>query len=265
MTIYPAQKQSEEKKELLTVEFPSVFILEEKGEQQYPPPYAEIVQALPRPRHEQRRRVCLHICLFLMVASAVTAGVMGGIYIWKRYHLQQYSGWCGVRVTNAQSIDGAVSLPIYVDEHVDVDLSAKMERISVPSFSNVDEATFLHDFNKNLTAISDFNKTVCYVLPLDRETTPQPETFLDILRSLLSGALIPDAEEIQAHYRIVFPPVRDVNTVFGRLIDDLCAGFTTYRLVKLPDSKVLPHNHTTYGAYSGGPALVRYNVYNSRN
>ena len=58
------------------------------------------------------------------------------------------------------------------------------EQIDVPEMGNFRQATILHDFETNQTAIVDVMNRNCFVKPLNWATTQPPSDFWDLVRKL---------------------------------------------------------------------------------
>lgn len=237
MTIYTPK--ASDKKDNSGIPDPEVVTepLQKKEKKRVAP---AVIAIATRRRHSNLANLCVLLTALAMFAT----GIIGGIYLYKHLVHRTFRGWCGVRYyeyQNQRSYDhghsaigqtGHRRLVGEFEEHVEIDREGgKYEKLEVPEFEESKKATILHDFEKNFTAVIDSDEARCFVLPLNRTMVKPPKDFWDLLSKLRTGYYLPDAEIVREKYRVLTPPIDNLNP-FGYYIWKECRRFETYRLVK---------------------------------
>jgi len=182
-----------------------------------------------------RRRQCIR-CVLVLVAIilAVMIAMTTALFI-KKYINRPYMGMCDVTFYDevaSQSGNKAAQRSGKFQEEFEVDqVNNKYERLQVPPVLDFRQATVVHDFEKNLTAIVDRFRARCYILPLNRETVQPPKNFLDLLQKFQSGYYLPNAEIVRENYKVQTPAIDDLEPL-GVYIESDCQYFETFHLVK---------------------------------
>lgn len=78
-------------------------------------------------------------------------------------------------------------------------------RVDVPDFKDGRRGRFMHDFKENQSAIIDTTTGRCFIMPLDRETTLPPTSFVDLMKKMGTGYYNIDTERVRRQMRVVTP------------------------------------------------------------
>jgi integral membrane protein 2B len=186
----------------------------------------------------RRRRIrCLImlLSLVLLVVMAMTAA----LFVHKQLHRHRpYTGTCSVKYHEEYASGvggggaGVAAQRGEFSEGVEIDqYHGAYEKLEVPPVLDFRRSTVLHDFEMNLTAIVDRDHARCFILPLNRAAVKPPKNFLDLLDKFKSGYYLPNAEIVRESYKVVIPPIADLEPL-GYYIWSDCQHFDTYHLVK---------------------------------
>lgn len=108
----------------------------------------------------------------------------------------------------------------------------QVERIHMPSFKDFRDTMILHDFQKNYTAIVDYDKRSCYIMKLDRVKVTPPKDWIDLIQKFATGYYMPRADVLRKQYRVTLPALTDISFL-GRYIEKECLYFQTYTMEKM--------------------------------
>ncbi|XP_078312124.1 uncharacterized protein LOC111134615 isoform X1 [Crassostrea virginica] len=108
----------------------------------------------------------------------------------------------------------------------------QVERIHMPSFKDFRDTMILHDFQKNYTAIVDYEKRSCYIMKLDRVKVTPPKDWIDLIQKFATGYYMPRAEVLRKQYRVTLPALKDISFL-GRYIEKECIYFQTYTMERM--------------------------------
>jgi len=190
---------------------------------------------------QRRRRI--RCVLVLMVVMLVVVIALGAIVVHKFIWPKPYRFECQVTYNddllgvdpNAAPQYGVTPTQGTFDETIEVDDAH--ERLQVPPVMDFRRSTIMHDFEKNLTAIVDLDHGRCYILPLDSENVKPPKSLMDLLNKFESGYYMRIAKIVRESYRVVTPPIEDIEAL-GYYIWNDCQFYETYRLVKNVDGPI---------------------------
>lgn len=118
-----------------------------------------------------------------------------------------------------------------VKEEIEV-INEMIERIQVPKFDDIDNTLILHDFERNYSAIVDFDMHTCYVMKLDRRRTAPPKDLIDLIRKINTGYYLPRVDVIRRKYRMMTPAIKDISYLGAYIVHE-CIGYRTYKLEKM--------------------------------
>lgn len=185
----------------------------------------------------RRRRIRCAMIMLLMLLVVAMALVTALLFNSRTLgYMPNYTGECNIMYHEKLPGDAQALIGGSFKETYEID-GVSHERLDVPPVLNFRRSTVLHDFDQNLTAIVDRDNERCFILPLNRGTVEPPKNFLDLLDKFKSGYYLPDAEIVRDTYKVVLPPMRNVEQL-GYYIWSDCQLFTTYRLVKALESHV---------------------------
>ncbi|KAF7996938.1 hypothetical protein HCN44_002584 [Aphidius gifuensis] len=211
-------------------------------------------------------------CLLFTALLGMSIGVIGGVYIYRRYASEQMhrfrTGWYSIpydrmsekaALLNEQYAAGVSSdtellhnllrgnkqLPILstneklneqfddtFQESFEIDLENEHEGIDVPDFRGGRQGRFLHDFNINLTGIIDVDGHSCFVMPLNRQRVLPPRNMYDLLGKMYDGYYEVNTEVVRETMKAVLPAIRDRSSV-GTYIARECKNMPIYALEKI--------------------------------
>ncbi|XP_048744402.2 uncharacterized protein LOC125657704 isoform X2 [Ostrea edulis] len=142
--------------------------------------------------------------------------------------------------------------PYDLSEDVQV-IDDQIERIHMPSFKDFRDTMILHDFQKNFTAIVDYDKRSCYVMKLDRMKVTPPKDWIDLIQKFATGYYMPRADILKKQYRVTLPALKDISFL-GRYIEKECIYFSTYNMEKVVGNHFIAKraagdSHSYYGYY----------------
>lgn len=196
------------------------------------------------PRYPLTRapRRLLKICVAAAALTMIMIAICGGIYLY-RMRTHKYEGWCGVKYFDDEIYPENSGKRGFFREHVNVE--GNHEKIQVPKFSENNPTVILHDFGLNFTAIVDEDNARCFVMPLDRKNITPPKGIVDLMTKMLSGYYLPDARVVRHRFKVIQPPVSDINRL-GSFIAGYCHLYDTYMLRKIVMEHKGGHHHTEH-------------------
>lgn len=194
----------------------------------------------------RRRQMALRLVIISAAIVCSVVAIFGGVYLYWRMSHGTFKGYYGVqyyseemkgnqliahqsqKMLSANQIRGKLH---HYEEHIEIDKAGgSFERIEVPHFEAFRQATILHDFQKNLTAIVDKKVHRCFIMPLDRRSVKPPKDFWDLLRKLKQGYYLPKASMVRRKYRVSQHPIKDVEQLGFHIWRECKDNFSTYRL-----------------------------------
>ncbi|KAH8333530.1 hypothetical protein KR059_000506 [Drosophila kikkawai] len=104
-------------------------------------------------------------------------------------------------------------------------------RIDVPDFKDGRRGRFMHDFKENQSAIIDTTTGRCFIMPLDRETTLPPTSFVDLMKKMGTGYYNIDTERVRRQMRVVTPRITDLSLISERIANE-CYDMKVYQMEK---------------------------------
>ncbi|XP_017490776.1 PREDICTED: integral membrane protein 2B-like [Rhagoletis zephyria] len=119
----------------------------------------------------------------------------------------------------------------YFREEIELDMSdnESYAKIDVPDFKGGRRGRFMHDFKENQSAIIDTAANRCFVMPLDRDTTLPPESFLDLVQKMGAGYYNIDTNRVRRNMHVVTPPITDLSMISERIVNE-CDHMKVYML-----------------------------------
>lgn len=119
----------------------------------------------------------------------------------------------------------------YFREEIEMDSSDDegFAKIDVPDFKEGRRGRFMHDFKENQSAIVDTSANRCFIMPLDRETTLPPKSFMDLMQKMGSGYYNIDTDRVRRRMRVVTPPITDLTQISERIANE-CYDMKVYML-----------------------------------
>ncbi|XP_053958363.1 integral membrane protein 2B [Anastrepha obliqua] len=119
----------------------------------------------------------------------------------------------------------------YFREEIELDMSdnESYAKIDVPDFKDGRRGRFMHDFKENQSAIIDTTANRCFIMPLDRDTTLPPKSFLDLMQKMGSGYYNIDTDRVRRKMRVVMPPINDLSMISERIANE-CYEMKVYML-----------------------------------
>ncbi|KAH8266495.1 hypothetical protein KR044_008058 [Drosophila immigrans] len=104
-------------------------------------------------------------------------------------------------------------------------------KIDVPDFKDGRRGRFMHDFRENQSAIVDTTTNRCFIMPLDRETTLPPSSFVDLMQKMGTGYYNIDTERVRRNMRVITPRITDVSSISERIANE-CYDMKIYMMEK---------------------------------
>lgn len=132
-------------------------------------------------------------------------------------------------------LTGRSGFPINDDdffrEEIEMDMSddESYTKINVPDFKDGRHGRFMHDFKENQSAIIDTTANRCFIMPLDRNTTLPPKSFVDLMQKMGSGYYNIDTDRVRRNMRVVTPPITDLTLISERIANE-CFDMKVYML-----------------------------------
>jgi hypothetical protein len=220
----------------------------------------------------RRRRLLTTLCGALLILWLLLAAVVGGILLYRYLHRpQRFYGWCGTNYMDHPDYENPraerLGSLIPLNERVEVDPNAEVEKIDVPRFGLRRPAVFVHDFKKNLTAIVDPTGMQCFIKPLDRKNIAPPKSFVDLINKMENGYYEQNTKVIRERYRVRLPPLdtRDVAELGSWMIREQCVTKKTFLLEKRysafeirekRDTEQAPFEFDVFSPMENGKSLV---------
>ncbi|XP_037814784.1 uncharacterized protein LOC119605636 [Lucilia sericata] len=152
-------------------------------------------------------------------------------------------------------------------EEIEMDISddESYTKIDVPDFKDGRHGRFMHDFKENQSAIIDTTANRCFIMPLDRNTTLPPKSFIDLMEKMSSGYYNIDTDRVRRNMRVVMPPISDLTLISERIANE-CYDMKVYMLenyvsgVFKRDAKPLA-DQGKFAEYSG-KGIVEFDIVN---
>lgn len=119
----------------------------------------------------------------------------------------------------------------YFREEIEMDSmdDEGFSKINVPDFKNGRRGRFMHDFKENQSAIVDTGANRCFIMPLDRETTLPPKSFIDLMQKMGAGYYNIDTDRVRRKMRVITPPITDLSKISERIANE-CFDMKVYML-----------------------------------
>ncbi|CAD5118313.1 DgyrCDS7027 [Dimorphilus gyrociliatus] len=193
----------------------------------------------------RRRRMALRLVVISAAIVCSVVAVFGGVYLYWRMSHGTFKGYYGVQYYSeefkenqhishqSQKMLSANQMrnPHRLEEHIEIDkATGAFEKIEIPHFEAFRQATILHDFEKNLTAIVDKKVHRCFIMSLDRRSVKPPKDFWDLLRKAKQGYYLPKASMVRRKFRVSQHPIKDVHKLGYYIWRECKDNFATYRL-----------------------------------
>ncbi|KAL7742429.1 hypothetical protein ACLKA6_019060 [Drosophila palustris] len=138
-------------------------------------------------------------------------------------------------------------------------------KIDVPDFKDGRRGRFMHDFKENQSAIIDTTTNRCFIMPLDRDTTLPPSSFVDLMQKMGSGYYNIDTERVRRNLRVITPRITDLSTISERIANE-CYDMKIYMMEKFVSgvSKRSADPLPEAGKYAAfmGKGVVEYDLAN---
>ncbi|CAI9726751.1 Hypothetical predicted protein [Octopus vulgaris] len=232
----------------------------------------------------KRSKTCVNLSLLFFSLLVLSAGVIGGIYLYTRLRQKVTRGRCGVTyvqdfVMRNYKHSSPVSNKLRTHGHPDSNLRAisffeenvevidnYFERVEIPKFDDCKDAVIFHDFERNFTTIVDKDIKKCFVMKLNQSVIAPPKNLLDLLTKLNTGYYVPRATVVRQTYTIVHPATKDLS-ILGQQVRKECGTFHTYMLRKLDKfrARYPPGSDPTYGLYDHKTFLHKLEVLDINN
>jgi len=116
-------------------------------------------------------------------------------------------------------------------QKINVNIESQTEEITVPEVSIYKQATIVHDFMTNWSAIYDLTMNRCYIMPLDRSKISPPENIIDMIIKTKTGYFMPDNEIIHTTMRVQQQPLENLEE-YGLMIQKRCQSSISFLLMK---------------------------------
>ncbi|XP_034472500.1 integral membrane protein 2B [Drosophila innubila] len=141
------------------------------------------------------------------------------------------------RSAGSQGVDGQFNDLVndnFFREEIELDSSDDDDgyaKIDVPDFKDGRRGRFMHDFKENQSAIIDTTTNRCFIMPLDRDTTLPPSSFVDLMQKMGSGYYNIDTERVRRNLRVITPRITDISTISERIANE-CYDMKIYMMEK---------------------------------
>ncbi|XP_067623095.1 integral membrane protein 2B [Eurosta solidaginis] len=188
----------------------------------------------------------------------------GNISIPRLYEQSDDLDWRNLfsRFTNYNGLDDD-----YFREEIELDMgdNESYAKIDVPDFKDGRRGRFMHDFRENQSAIIDTTANRCFIMPLDRDTTLPPKSFLDLMQKMGSGYYNIDTDRVRRRMRVLTPPITDRSLISERIANE-CYDMKVYLLENYISGvfkrEIKPL--TDYGKFAefGGKNIVEFDLIN---
>ncbi|XP_069962451.1 integral membrane protein 2B isoform X3 [Bactrocera oleae] len=236
------------------------------------------------------------VLLFLIAVVVMMMGLLGGFTLYRAYAPTtsnlHYRALCDIPYMQT----GNITIPRLYEEHdeldwrnlfsrftnyngnndlsddffreeIDVDMSdsESFARIDVPDFKDGRRGRFMHDFKKNQSAIIDTTANRCFIMPLDRDTTLPPKSFVDLMQKMGSGYYNIDTDRVRRNMRVVTPPVTDLSMISERIANE-CYDMRVYMMENYVSGvfkrEAIPVAETDRFTEFMGKGVVEFNLIN---
>lgn len=135
-----------------------------------------------------------------------------------------------------------------VRERVVIDEDRNLEIIQVPSHNDVTGATYIHDFNLNLTLRREVGEGRCYLTDLSHDLgeglQPKPRDMVAAINAPAEGDDSRKIETLSFKWTMGAPVTDEERAAFGPEMRELCEGQTIHRLEKV-DDRVTVHEESS--------------------
>lgn len=132
---------------------------------------------------------------------------------------------------SGKNIDSNFNDDDFFREEIEMDISddESYTKIDVPDFKDGRHGRFMHDFKENQSAIIDTTANRCFIMPLDRNSTLPPKSFMDLMEKMGSGYYNIDTDRVRRNMRVVLPPISDLTLISERIANE-CYDMKVYML-----------------------------------
>ncbi|GAB1600168.1 integral membrane protein 2B-like [Argonauta hians] len=232
----------------------------------------------------KKSKACLNLSLLFFSLLVLSAGVVGGIYLYTHLRQKVVRLRCGFTyVQDMMMKNHKPALPShssklfshghanpnhpsisFFEENVEV-IDNYFERVEIPKFDDCKDAVIFHDFERNYTTIVDKDIRKCFVMKLNQSVIAPPKNLTDLLAKLDNGYYVPRATVVRQTYTVMHPATKNLS-ILGQQVRKECEGFDTYMLRKLPKNRSRLHGRDpTYGLYDHKTYLHKLDVLNISN
>ncbi|XP_078599892.1 uncharacterized protein LOC144875036 [Branchiostoma floridae x Branchiostoma japonicum] len=188
-----------------------------------PPPYDAANKS-------SNRRLIIVSVATVAVVLLVVVGVLGGIAL-SRHDERKEKG------TRRYKVDGQI-----VEEEIEVNEEKKQEVFHVPKNGKYEAVTVLMDFQRNLATFKDAGHEVCYVAEIDPEDWIEPQRLRGMIEEMnRENTTVPDdMDDSEPDNKLVamLPPIRDLQSLAGPEVAQLCKDYTALRIA--PENATKP-------------------------
>ncbi|XP_033149748.1 integral membrane protein 2B isoform X2 [Drosophila busckii] len=165
--------------------------------------------------------------------------------------------------SNAVGFDEVVDKNFFREEiELDGSDDESFAKVDVPDFKDGRRGRFMHDFKENQSAIIDTTTNRCFIMPLDRDTTLPPSSFVDLMQKMASGYYNIDTERVRHNLRVKTPRITDLSLISERIANE-CYDMKVYMMEKfLSKRSADPLPDAGKFAEFMGKGLVEYDLAN---
>ncbi|XP_066289857.1 uncharacterized protein [Branchiostoma lanceolatum] len=180
-----------------------------------PPPYDGV-------KKRSNRRLVIASVVTIVVVLLVVVAVLGGIAL-SRHHNDNDKG------TRRYKVEGEV-----VEEEIEVSEDGRQEVFHVPKNGKYEAVTVLMDFQRNLATFKDPGHEVCYVAEIDPDDWIEPQRLRKMIEEMnRENTTAPDdMDDGEPENKLVamLPPIRDLQSLAGPEVAQLCKDYTALRI-----------------------------------
>lgn len=168
---------------------------------------------------------------------------------------------------NDEPSTSLLDLDEYFREEIEMDSTDDegFAKINVPEFKDGRRGRFMHDFKENQSAIVDTSANRCFIMPLDRETTLPPKSFIDLMQKMGSGYYNIDTDRVRRKMRVITPPITDLSQISERIANE-CYDMKVYMLENYQSGvfkrEIRPITDDGRFAEFSGKGIVEYDLLN---
>ncbi|KAM3910894.1 integral membrane protein 2A [Leptodactylus fuscus] len=170
-------------------------------------------------------------CLLTLLGLAfILAGlIVGGACIYK-FFMPRHKTFEGQLsyIDHTDLDEEPYYLPVTEEADIREEDNVALINIPVPSFSEGDSASIVHDFDRLLTAYLDLQLLKCYIINLNTSVVLPPRSLMDLFMKLATGSYLPQTYLVREEL-VVTEKIDDVSEL-GFFIYEHCVGQETYRL-----------------------------------